>query len=94
MSDHLALGVIEAAGSAGLRVPEDLSVVGFDDIPRAGAIEPGLTTIRQPLAERGELAGELLLAALSGRPVAAPLVPVLSTELIVRGSTAPPADRG
>ena len=51
-TDRLALGVIEAAREAGLRVPEDLSVVGFDDIPGAACVRPGLTTVRQPLCGR------------------------------------------
>ena len=59
-TDRLALGVIEAAREAGLRVPEDLSVVGFDDIPAPRASRPGLTTVRQPLFEKGETAGRLL----------------------------------
>lgn len=65
MSDHLALGVIDAARQLALDVPADLSVVGFDDIPRAASSEPPLTTIQQPLSERGEVAGTLLLDALA-----------------------------
>ena len=79
-SDQLALGVIETARAAGLRVPEDLSVVGFDDIP--GAEWSGLTTVRQPLVEKGEIAGRLLTEGAAGREV------ILPVELVVRGSTA------
>jgi len=82
-TDQLALGVIEAAREAGLRVPEDLSVVGFDDIPGAAWSQPGLTTVRQPLFDKGEIAGRLLTEGAGDREV------ILPIELIVRGSTAP-----
>jgi DNA-binding LacI/PurR family transcriptional regulator len=81
-TDQLALGVIEAARQAGVRVPEDLSVVGFDDIPGAASSQPGLTTVRQPLFEKGEIAGRLLTEGAPGREV------ILPVELVVRGSTA------
>jgi DNA-binding LacI/PurR family transcriptional regulator len=81
-TDQLALGVIEAAHEAGLRVPDDLSVVGFDDIPAAGWSRPGLTTVRQPLVEKGEIAGRLLSGRATDREV------ILPVELVVRGSTA------
>jgi DNA-binding LacI/PurR family transcriptional regulator len=84
-TDQLALGAIEAAREAGLRVPEDLSIVGFDDIPGAAWSQPGLTTVRQPLFHKGELAGRLLAAHAEPREV------ILPVELVVRGSTAPPA---
>jgi DNA-binding LacI/PurR family transcriptional regulator len=80
-TDQLALGVVEAAREAGLRVPEDLSVVGFDDIPSAAW--SGLTTVRQPLFDKGEIAGRLLTGG------AAEVEVILPVELIVRGSTAP-----
>jgi DNA-binding LacI/PurR family transcriptional regulator len=83
-TDQLALGAIEAAREAGLRVPEDVSIVGFDDIPGATWSRPGLTTIRQPLFEKGEVAGRLLSAGAAPREV------VLPVELVVRGSTGPP----
>jgi DNA-binding LacI/PurR family transcriptional regulator len=81
-TDQLALGAIEAARVAGLRVPEDLSVVGFDDIPGAAWSRPALTTVRQPLFEKGEIAGRLLTEGASDREV------ILPVELVVRGSTA------
>jgi DNA-binding LacI/PurR family transcriptional regulator len=84
-TDQLALGVLEAAREVGLRVPEDLSVVGFDDIPGAAWSRPALTTVRQPLFEKGELAGRLLTEGASGREV------ILPVELVVRGSTARPS---
>ncbi|GAA3887450.1 LacI family DNA-binding transcriptional regulator [Saccharothrix violaceirubra] len=65
-SDELAFGAIQAARDLGLRVPEDVSVVGFDDIPAAQHADPPLTTIRQPLAEKGRRAGELALRLLDG----------------------------
>ena len=80
-SDRLALAVVEAAREAGVRVPEDLSVVGFDDIPAAARSH--LTTVRQPLSEKGEAAGRLLTEGAADREV------ILPVELVVRGSTAP-----
>ena len=67
MSDMFAIGAIERARALGLRVPDDLSVVGFDDIPLASQLSPPLTTVRQPLVEKGRIAAELLF----GRRVAA-----------------------
>lgn len=85
MSDQLALGALRAAHHLGVRVPQDLSVVGFDDIPSAA--ELGLTTVRQPTARKGQLAGELLLALLAGQPTHSPAP--LPAELLVRGSSGP-----
>lgn len=85
MSDPFALATIDAALELGLRVPADLSVVGFDDIPTAGRISPPLTTVRQPLVEKGRIAAELLFGR---RRAEAPIV--LPTELVVRATTAPP----
>ena len=83
-SDRLALAALDAARVAGLRVPEDLSVVGFDDLPGAVGAAPALTTIRQPLLEKGEIAGRLLTAGPTDHSA------ILPVELVVRGSTAPP----
>ncbi len=83
-TDRLALGAIDAARATGLRVPEDVSVVGFDDAPGAAASLPALTTIHQPLLEKGEIAGRLLTAAPTEHTA------ILPVELVVRGSTAPP----
>jgi DNA-binding LacI/PurR family transcriptional regulator len=83
MSDLLAIGVIRAAQRIGLEVPRDLSVIGFDDVPLARDLNPPLTTVRQPLMEKGRLAAALLLG--SAEPPDAPL----PTELVVRGSTGP-----
>jgi LacI family transcriptional regulator len=87
MSDVLALGVLDAAAATGRRVPEDMSVVGFDDVPVAADAE--LTTIRQDHHAKGRLAGELLLTGLRGEAAAPP--PLLGHELVARRSTAAPA---
>jgi DNA-binding LacI/PurR family transcriptional regulator len=70
----------------GLRVPEDVSVVGFDDAPIATQGTPALTTVRQPYAAKGRLAGQALMSALAQDN--APSHIVLDTELVVRQSTA------
>jgi LacI family xylobiose transport system transcriptional regulator len=92
-SDLQALGVLEAVRSLGLRVPEDLSVVGYDDIPLATWVSPRLTTIRQPLKRMAEEATKLVL-----QMARAPLETVprmdLATSLVVRESTAAPGTLG
>ncbi|MFI8327099.1 LacI family DNA-binding transcriptional regulator [Streptomyces sp. NPDC085529] len=84
--DILAAGVCKAARRLGLRVPEDLSVTGFDDMALATAVEPELTTVRLPAQEFGRRGMEALLAALAGEPARADVLPV---ELVPRGSTGP-----
>lgn len=91
-NDLQALGVYEAARQAGLVVPRDLSVVGFDDLEYARWCGPTMTTVRQPFEEMGEAAARLVLSMASGEQPANPRVE-LSTSLIVRESTAPPASR-
>lgn len=87
MSDQLALAVLAVAAQLGIGVPEELSVVGFDDSPPAGWSSPPLTTVRQDLAAKGRIAGELVLELLAGGQVPPPSeVPV---SLVVRGSTGP-----
>jgi LacI family transcriptional regulator len=88
-SDEAALGVIEAARGRGLRIPEDLSVVGFDDTPVARLAAPPLTTVRQPLREMGAVAVRTALRLAAGEPVDSHHVE-LATELVVRHSTARP----
>jgi DNA-binding LacI/PurR family transcriptional regulator len=84
-SDLQAFGVYEAARQLGIRVPEDLSVVGFDDLPMTRWVGPPLTTIRQPLSEMAATAARLVLGQSSDRRVE------LATSLVVRQSTqAPP----
>jgi LacI family transcriptional regulator, galactose operon repressor len=86
-SDEQALGVYEAARQRGLRIPQDLSVVGFDDLPVDRWLSPPLTTVRQPLAEMGSVAADMLGTLIEGLPLASRRVE-LATELIVRESTA------
>jgi DNA-binding LacI/PurR family transcriptional regulator len=89
-SDVQATGTIAAARALGLRVPEDLSVVGFDDIELAAYA--GLTTVRQPLFESGRLGAELLLAAVQGdEKTLVEEVHELPLELVERATTAPPS---
>jgi DNA-binding LacI/PurR family transcriptional regulator len=87
MSDALGIGALEAARRVGLAVPEDISVVGFDDIPEAAATDPPLTTVHEPHLNKGLKAGELLLALLAGEEHTAFVT--LPTHLAVRASTAP-----
>jgi DNA-binding LacI/PurR family transcriptional regulator len=92
LSDQLALGVIAWATERGLSVPEDVSVVGFDDIPAAASASPSLTTIHQDHAEKGLLAGRMLVSQL--RKEDGPSAGPLATGLVVRGSTSsPPRER-
>jgi DNA-binding LacI/PurR family transcriptional regulator len=90
-SDQLALGVIGWATRRGLSVPEDVSVVGFDDIPAAASADPPLTTVHQDHAEKGLRAGRMLVSQL--RMEEGPDAGSLTTSLIVRGSTSPPRKR-
>ena len=89
-SDLQALGVYDAARQAGLRIPEDLSVVGFDDLPVARWIGPPLTTVRQPLVEMAAAGARLVLALARGEKPEQTRIE-LATNLVVRQSTAPPA---
>jgi DNA-binding LacI/PurR family transcriptional regulator len=88
-NDEQALGVIEAARFEGLSVPDDLSVIGFDDLPTAWRSSPALSTVRQPLAEMGRQAGWMLVDLIAGHPPATDHVE-LATELVVRSSTVQP----
>ena len=88
-NDNLAIGVIQAARARGLRVPEDVSVVGFDDVEHATIVSPALTTVRQPLAEMGRTAVSLLTRLLARQRVETLRIE-LGTRLVVRESTAPP----
>lgn len=89
-SDQMALGAIEALRRRGLRVPEDMSLVGFDDLPEVRWSAPPLTTIRQPLSDMGKLAVRTALKLTRNEPPDTPRVE-LGTELVVRASTAPPS---
>ncbi|SCL31589.1 transcriptional regulator, LacI family [Micromonospora nigra] len=88
-SDQMALGVYEAVRRRGLRVADDVSVVGFDDLPEVRWCSPPLTTVRQPLAEMGMLAARTVLRLANGEKIESPRVE-LATELVVRDSAAPP----
>jgi DNA-binding LacI/PurR family transcriptional regulator len=84
MSDELALGVLHATGERGIEVPRELSIVGFDDTPSAGRAQPPLTTVRQPLEEKGAVAARLLLESSPAETRVE-----LPAELVVRASTGP-----
>ncbi|WP_207454550.1 LacI family DNA-binding transcriptional regulator [Herbiconiux sp. SYSU D00978] len=87
-NDQMALGILHAFAEAGIRVPEEVSVVGFDDIPEAAHFWPPLTTVRQDFAELGRRAVALLLSELAGESDLDHAA--VRPELIVRRSTAPP----
>jgi LacI family xylobiose transport system transcriptional regulator len=89
-SDLQALGVLDAARAHGLRVPDDLSIVGYDDIPLAWWVTPRLTTVHQPLRRMGEEAARLAIRLSEETPPTTPRMD-LATSLVVRESTAPPA---
>jgi DNA-binding LacI/PurR family transcriptional regulator len=91
MSDAIAIGALAGATSLGLRVPDDLSVVGFDDIDIAALTNPPLTTVHQPIRSKGEAAMRLLLAILDGTDIRAAETSLLETRLVVRASTGPVA---
>jgi len=86
-NDQMAIGVLHAFAEAGVRVPEDISVVGFDDIPEAAYLNPALTTVRQDFHAVGQRAIDLVTATLDGSSTNVPLLP---PELIIRDSTAAP----
>ena len=92
-SDAYAIGVYQAAHELGVRIPEDLSVVGFDDIPPASWLSPALTTVRQPLADMAAEAVAMVVTLAGGEPLQRNRLE-LSTELIVRDSTASPRATG
>jgi DNA-binding LacI/PurR family transcriptional regulator len=87
-SDHVALGVLEQLRRSGVRVPEDCSVVGFDDLPEASLMNPPLTTVHNPFSELGRE-----LARMAIEKTKAPFQPlpevVLPAELVLRGTTWP-----
>ena len=87
MSDVLAMAAMEEARRRGLRVPEDLSVVGYDDVPEAARADPPLTTIAQPIVEKGRLAAHMIFDP------GPPRKETLPVRLVVRGSTGPAPKR-
>lgn len=88
-NDLSAIAVMEEAASRGLRVPEDLSVIGFDNVPESAMTRPGLTTVHQPIQEMGERAVQILVGLLAGRAPDA-MHQTLTTHLVERRSCAPP----
>jgi LacI family transcriptional regulator len=89
MSDAMAIGAMRALRERGLDVPDDVSVVGFDDIDLAPHVDPALTTVHQPIRRKGEEAVRLLLSVVERRDLAPSEHRRLETRLIVRASTGP-----
>ncbi len=85
-NDLMAIGAIKAIREAGKRVPDDIAIVGFDDIPLAAHFDPSLTTVRQPVARMGAVACRLLLQEINGEEILE-CKAILQTELIVRASS-------
>ena len=94
MSDVMAIGVMWAAREAGLSVPEDLSIVGFDDLDVAPHSNPPLTTVHQPIRQKGEESVRLLLRMIANPDSERPEHKILETRLMIRGSTGPALGRG
>ena len=93
-NDEMAAGALSVAHSMGLGVPEEVSVVGFDDSPLASQVWPALTTIRQPISDMAAEAAELLLSTLRGEPAeSSKHVHMLPSTLTFRQSTGPAPNR-
>jgi LacI family transcriptional regulator len=90
-NDLVAVGACRALAELGLRVPDDVSVVGFDDIPLAEYLPAPLTTVRVPKTEMGRIAAELLVEHIESHQAVAPQKVYLESSVVVRASTAPPA---
>lgn len=88
MNDEMAIGAMQTLKNQGIRIPEDMSVTGFDDIAYAKYSDPSLTTISQPAEEMGKMAMDMLLKVIEGEPLSQREC-VLPTEFIIRKSTAP-----
>ncbi len=88
-NDIAAIGAVRALKDAGLAVPQDVSVVGFDDIQSAAYATPSLTTVRQPLAEMGKRGAQILLERIAHREMEYPSEIVMAPELVIRESTGP-----
>ena len=87
-NDISAIGSLWAFREAGLRVPEDISIVGFDDIPGAAYANPGLTTVRQPLVKMGQIAAQTVVDLIEGRGEYAPEI-AIEPDFVIRQSTGP-----
>lgn len=85
-NDLMAIGAMEAIATGDLRIPQDVAVVGFDDIPQAALTRPPLTTVKQPMYRMGQMAVEMLLAQIEGYELPEMRIE-LETELIIRGSS-------
>jgi DNA-binding LacI/PurR family transcriptional regulator len=84
-NDLMAMGALDALARAGRRVPDDIAVVGFDDVPEAARSLPTLTTVQQPVTEMGVRMTQLLIARVVGHDVDSPNV-ILPTRLVIRQS--------
>jgi LacI family transcriptional regulator len=91
-NDVMAMGVMDAVRNRGLRIPDDISVVGFDNIPQSAMVYPPLTTVQQPLEQMGRVAAQMLLNILNSDKKDVNRIE-LPTELIIRGSTSSPRNR-
>jgi DNA-binding LacI/PurR family transcriptional regulator len=91
-SDPIALGAVRAVRRAGLRVPHDVSIIGFDDSALMNSVDPPLTTVRQPIEPMGRMVIELLVSQITGIDTAADEY-LFEPELVVRGSTGPAIER-
>jgi LacI family transcriptional regulator len=91
-NDEFAIGAIRALMDRGLRVPDDVSIVGFDDIQAAAYHNPSLTTIRQPLRQMGVVSARVLLQRIRGQATFSDTIPIMP-ELVIRESTCPPSPR-
>ncbi|MBV8279285.1 MAG: substrate-binding domain-containing protein [Verrucomicrobia bacterium] len=88
-NDHMAMGALQALREKGIRVPEDVSIVGYDNLPESSFFHPPLTTVRHDFALQGQRSVEMLISILNHQPVESP-VQILLPELVVRESTAVP----
>jgi LacI family transcriptional regulator len=86
----MAMGALKTLREVGLQVPQDVALVGFDDVPIASLVEPALTTVRQPIDRLGWMATEVLLSLIEDSPESEDEAPthriILPTELVVRAS--------
>jgi len=86
-SDMMSFGAVRAIQEAGLRIPEDVAVISFDDIPAASRLHPALTTVRQPIHQMGSIAAQTLIDQLENNDTATPRRIILPTELVFRETT-------
>ena len=92
-NDIAAIGMMRVLEDAGVRIPEDVSVVGFDDIVGASFTNPGLTTVRQPLKTMGQIAAQTVIEQIAGSGEHRPEI-LIDPEFVVRGSTGEPSGNG